>query len=330
MLLLLLHLHQRSVRKQRLLRNRLRNLSRGDRNLVHSGFGKGRGSTRPKGYKHRKPRDLHEFLMKNDRRALSLMVGLSIEHLNQVLRETTYLAPIFDEQYPALNHNNKIILALHWLKQYPPLSSLSAMFQIGISLVSSILAQVLPPLADHYRTYIPNALPDNPPSSTLSNLIVAAVDGTLHKVRRPSTGQATDYNGHYKRHGLCTHLLVDFNGQILALKTMIRGKIHDALAASHNDLFRRIMVGKFAIGDTAFSGIDHVVAGFKQKQIKTDAQRIFDTISRQDQGIVERVNGAIKSCVALDKHTSFRHSRDKLLYALFIAAGLHNWKLERQ
>ena len=64
------------------------------------------------------------------------------------------------------------------------------------------------------------------------------------------------WNRHYKRHSMLTHLLVTMDGKIAALVPNIPGVAHDALVATKNDCFRRVL-GKQFVAD---SGVSNVVA----------------------------------------------------------------------
>jgi len=60
---------------------------------------------------------------------------------------------------------------------------------------------------------------------------------------------------------MLTHLLVDFQGYIVAVTTNVLGQIHDANAAQHNKLFKQVLKDKFALGDPGYNGVPYVVAG---------------------------------------------------------------------
>jgi hypothetical protein len=70
---------------------------------------------------------------------------------------------------------------------------------------------------------------------------VVIIDGTLHATRKPAHRQHLAYSGHYKMHGMLTHLLIDFDGFIISLETNILGSVHDLHAAMHNYHFPKIL-----------------------------------------------------------------------------------------
>ena len=54
---------------------------------------------------------------------------------------------------------------------------------------------------------------------------------------------------------MMTHLLVTMDGEIAAFVTNIPGVAHDALVATYNDCFRRVLGKQFAVADTGYSGL---------------------------------------------------------------------------
>lgn len=161
---------------------------------------------------------------------------------------------------------------------------LSMLFGVSKSLVSQLVIRGLPLLASHFLSFIPNKI-ENPRRSSLSSSIVAIIDSTIHATTKPRSLQHLHYNEHYKRHGMITHLLVDFDGYIIAVRTNVLGIVHDANDAQHNNQFKTILNGNYALGDPGFAGVPYVVAGLKTNQINGPGARIFDTISREEQSL---------------------------------------------
>jgi hypothetical protein len=133
---------------------------------------------------------------------------------------------------------------------------------------------------------------------------------------------------------MMTHLLVDFDGFIVALQTNVAGRIHDSNAARHNKLFKKILSGggkkKFALGDPGYAGVEWVVSGFKTNQLKDlPGREKFDDVSRSEQAQVEHVNNFIKKCKVLSKSHIFVHSREKHIACVFIVCGWYNFMKER-
>lgn len=80
------------------------------------------------------------------------------------------------------------------------------------------------------------------------------------------SNQSLLYNGHYKTHGWLSQIIVDYDGLIIAYKTMIPGKVHDSLSATYNKLFKSIVKNNLALGDPGFQGVGYVMVGYKKKR----------------------------------------------------------------
>lgn len=220
---------------------------------------------------------------------------------------------------------NKLLLIFIWLVKYPDYSVLCQIFGTSTTVVSSILHNTLPYLVDHFIQFIPGRLSGTEPTSHLSPLIKCVIDATIHPIRRPSIDQYLYYNGNYETHGILTHLLVDFDANIIALSTNVLGHMHDATSARHNTHFKEIMTGCYALGDPGYGGVPYVVAGFKSNQVHTEADRTFDRISRSEQVVVEHVNAFLKQVEVLSKRSKFEHEISMLVSAVFIVCGWYNF-----
>ena len=292
-------------------------------------FGCGRGRNRRRKTCYQDPVPVYSRLIQAQRLLLfETLVRMKLEDFDCLFKEI-YRRENF-KRAAALSPRtlpvDQLLLTLIWVFHYPTYSNLSLQFGLSSPKVAFIIEKILLELAEYFRDYVPNSLGEEPMTSSLSNQIVAVVDGTIHKVSKPGAFQSRMWNGHYKRHGMMTHLLVTMDGKIAAFVTNIPGVVHDALVATYNDCFRRVLGKQFAVADTGYSGISNVVAGLKGP-LDTYGKRAFDRISRKEQAIVENVNCWLKKAVTLDKSTNFRHGNEKLYLCVFICCGLHNWKI---
>ncbi len=141
--------------------------------------------------------------------------------------------------------------------------------------------------------------------------------------------QYRTWNEHYHFHATQSLIVVDFRGKIISVVTNIDGFVHDSKSASLSPTLRD-SVGRstYVLGDTGFQGVDYVVSGLKNNQIKSLAEKKFDKLSRSEQVIVEHVNNFIKKCVSINKSDVFKHSRVHLTACVHICCGLYNWMLE--
>jgi hypothetical protein len=211
--------------------------------------------------------------------------------------------------------------------QYPRYAVLGELFGISIRTVSVLITAALPLLANHFLSYIPENI-DSDTTSHLSNNIIAIVDPTIHPTRKPASKQHLWWNGHYKTHGVLTHLLLDFDGFIASITTNVKGHSHDSNASQYNTPFQLILGKKFALGDPGFQGLSWVVPGFKPSHVNTRAEEVFDDISRTEQAPIEHVNNFIKKSATISKLGKFIHGHEKLAACVFIVCGWYNRKRE--
>jgi hypothetical protein len=226
-----------------------------------------------------------------------------------------------------LTFENKILLVFLWIVKYVDYSVLSFLFGTTKSVVSMLIDCLLPRLASHFISYISNEVQSNTTSS-LSTNIVAVIDSTIHATRKPSLNQHLSYSDHYKRHGMMTTLLVDFDGYIICLNTGGKARMHDSMSSVFMHNFRRILGRRYALGDPGYAGVDYVVSGFKTNQLINEERRVFDRISRTEQVVIEHVNNFIKTCHSLSKSNQFHHSTEKHVAIVFVVSGWYNWMKE--
>jgi hypothetical protein len=223
-----------------------------------------------------------------------------------------------------LSFENKTLLLFIWIIEYPSFGILATMFQCSSAVISTLIKNALPYLVDFFVGFIPNSV-ESAVTSCLSESIIAVVDGTVHKIRRPSIDQHRTFNGHYQMHCTSSILPVDFDSTIVSVATNFDGSVLDCVALKHCNMLQQVLVDKFAIGDPGFAGSENVISGLKSNQVKSVGQIMFDRISRQEQVCIEAVNGFIKKCVSISKTHQFTHSRWHLTCCVFICCGLYNF-----
>lgn len=226
----------------------------------------------------------------------------------------------------SMSFENKVLITMMFVIQYKGNKTLALEFNCSEFYISKVVDELLIILAEFFLQYVPNELTSNT-HSKLHTSIRAVIDNTIHKTRKPIKGQRLQYNGHYTMHGRLTQLLVDYDGKIIAFKTMIPGKVHDNLSAVYNKEFASILKKYLCIGDTAFNQVQYAVAGYQRCRLDTPEKRVFDAISRSEQVVIENVNKFIKDCKSIDKDTSFKHGDEKLLLCVCFGIGFYNMKL---
>ena len=123
-----------------------------------------------------------------------------------------------------LDVRNRVLLVFIWLRQYLKLHVLAYIFGISKSAVAEEIYHVVPILFTNYRRYIKwhsirqwsqflDTFPNFPNA-------VGMIDGTIHRIRRPSGPfQAEFYSGDKRCHFLSSQVIVDANGLIVLLMT---------------------------------------------------------------------------------------------------------------
>ncbi len=167
-------------------------------------FGVGRGQgprmrrRSPKAYRAR-------AIARFDPNRVQGLVHCSPHEFNDLMEELLYLKAKLRSTARHMKFKDKLFLVFIWIMHYPAYSLLSHIFGVSQRTVSTLITFLLP-LVEFFISFIPETLEDDARCSVLSNFIVAIVDSTIHPTRKPSSGQHLYWNGHYKTHGILTHL----------------------------------------------------------------------------------------------------------------------------
>lgn len=124
---------------------------------------------------------------------------------------------------------------------------------------------------------------------------------------------------------MMTTLLVDFDARISSVVTNGKSILHDSMASFFMRGMAKVLGSKYALADTGYSKVPFVVCGFTSNLVNSDERRTFDTVSREEQKVVEHVNNFIKKCKVLSKRNQFIHSRDMHVCCVFLVCGWYNW-----
>lgn len=123
-----------------------------------------------------------------------------------------------------LDVRNRVLLVFIWLRQYLKLHVLAYIFGISKSTAAEEIYHVVPILFINYRHYIKwhsirqwEQFLDTFPSFPNA---VGMIDGTIHRIRRPSGPlQAEFYRGDKRCHFMSSQVIVDADGLIVLLVT---------------------------------------------------------------------------------------------------------------
>jgi len=290
------------------------------------GLGKGAKGHRRKMFCRLRPIDLWDQLKdRNDDESFQRLTRMYISEFEDLSNDLLYLRNRFSTKAVNLTFENKVLLFFIWLVKYVDYSVLSTLFGVSKAVIGVLIEDMLPLISSHFLNEIPDEVITDTTSS-LSSKIIGVIDSTIHATQKPSKNQHLYYSDHYKRHGMMTTLLVDFDGFIISVSTGGMARLHDSMSSNFMPDFRRIVGAKhFALGDPGYAGVDYVVSGFKSNQLVNPQCRSFDAISRTEQVVIEHVNNFIKSCRVLSKSNQFHHSREKHINCVFIVTGWYNW-----
>lgn len=156
-----------------------------------------------------------------------------MESFRGILRDLDpqLLSPMGNAQ--ALSTQNKLLLVLMWLKQYPSYEVLGSMFNISNATVHRMVYQTLPVLWQYFRSVIqwPTIAEWNTMRGNWDNFIngLGSIDGTLHPIRRPDVeDQRIFYSGHGHKHCISTQVLIDNQRNIRYIHSGFTGHMNDA------------------------------------------------------------------------------------------------------
>jgi hypothetical protein len=306
-----------------------------ERKLHDKSFGIGRGSPGRKRGVRQKTSLHHQGIWKRiekykDDIRLCDLVHLSVsQFLDLVLRLKEADLHLKLKGYASqLVFEDKVILFLHWMVQYPHYSTLTVTYGISGPVISHFLQKALPHFVAYFSTWVKNEFDKVLVKSHLSPHIIGIIDGTVHRIRRPSLDQHLWWNENYHFHAVHSLFIVDFTGKIVAVQTGIPGSFHDSTAARYAKKFKALLTPNLVIGDPGFQGVNYVVAGYKINQLTSDAHKEFDRISRSEQVKIEHVNNFVKKCASLSKLSTFHHNREALAGLVVVGTGWYNYMLE--
>lgn len=222
---------------------------------------------------------------------------------------------------------NKIVLFFIFLHTGCHISTLSNIFNISINVSDKILYEMSSYVWKFLSSEIPNSPTTSNKHSCLDSHIKYVVDGTITRIYRPLKEQHRFFRGDKKCHFINTHLLIDFDGKIIAVATGFAGHLPDNFVKNCS-LFQNILDSdqSLALGDHGYCNVPFVVAGLDKTQLNTLGAIVFDYISREEQRKVEHANSFVKKNFSISKMGTFRGRFELLVPCVMISCALVNWK----
>lgn len=296
-------------------------------------------------------------------RQFQRLTGLSVEAFDALVRSFT---PLWAEaerkrlshsrrqraigggrRYTLTTPEDKLLLALVFLRLYPTYEVLGLFFSLHLSNVDRLLRKVLPILQEATSTaiHLPKRtrLPGGKRLSTIEDFFTlfpelrdVIVDATEQPTRRPKNGreQRAHFSGKRRRHTLKTQLLVNrVTGVILHVSHTAPGSVHDKTLLERSRLLTALPDGTIVRGDLGYLGTarDHPRLDIRlpRRKWRGRPRRLADV--RRNRSLARQrivVEHAIRRCkifrVLADVYRQARERYNPLFRAV---AGLANLRL---
>lgn len=165
---------------------------------------------------------------------------------------------------PLLKMQDQLLLAVVWLRKYPTNEVLGFLFGVSDSVVSRLVKEWVPLLAqagkDHMRMPDPGRKHRRQLDELLSELpeLGVVIDSFEQGVQRPPTREEADnwYSGKKRRHTIKSQVGVDRNsGEIVDVSESVKGRTSDITLLKGSQLVERLPHGVSGEGDLAYVGI---------------------------------------------------------------------------
>ena len=253
---------------------------------------------------------------------------------------------------PKLAPRDQLLLVVVWLRQYPTHEVLGFLFGVSDSVVSRLVARLVPVLAQAGRDTMRMPDPGRKHRRDLDALLQhlpalgVVIDSFEQPVQRPQTRAEADrwYSGKKKRHTIKSQVSVDrHTGAIVEVAESVRGPTADITLLKQSRLLERLPPDVSAEGDLAYVGIakehpqglgftprrkprgkdKHRERGHEQELSPED--RAYNRAFARSRLIVEHTIGRLRHYQALAAPD--RHHREGHTERVTAVAGLVNRQL---
>ena len=128
---------------------------------------------------------------------------------------------------------NRVLMVVIWLRMYPQMSMLSALFMVSHTTIEREIRFLLPMLWSYFRHLVrwptPEQWLDMAHDWEHFPGAIGAIDGTRHEIQRPQTEpQQHFYSGHCKYHNFSTQIIMDSRGNIVYIQSGFLGHNNDS------------------------------------------------------------------------------------------------------
>ena len=120
----------------------------------------------------------------------------------------------------SLSIHNRVLLFMVWLRTYPSFHMLASIFNVSVSAVQNEITWMFKPFEDKIIRFVkwPSLQEWRDKYGSWQNIKCAmgAIDGTSHRINRPSTEpQEQYYSGYRNCHAIHTQIVTDNDGVII-------------------------------------------------------------------------------------------------------------------
>ena len=286
--------------------------------------------------------------------ALRSMTGLTVPEFDRLLQEVTpryaaaeaaRLARPNRKRRPGggrhyeLTLEDRLLLALVWLRVYPTYEVLGLLFELDKSAISRNLARMLLvlreitatalswPAAKQRKRQWAELMADFPD-------VEAIFDATEQRIQRPQGREAQKpyYSGKKKAHTLKTQVKVTPEGGLAEVSASVPGAVHDLTLLRESGALDRLEEGA-AMFDSGYQGVKkdaperslyHPFRASRGHPL-TEEQKEWNRLLSQYRIKVEHTLAQLKVYEALNQ--VYRHPRDRYNDIFLIVAGLTNRRL---
>ncbi|KAJ5068379.1 thap domain protein [Anaeramoeba ignava] len=286
--------------------------------------------------------DLFEYIYPNEK-LITIFTGLEKVHLDLIFDRIRKLPPEKIQKYHLLdspgkqgkkvNLNNRILLALIFLRYALPFEFLAALCKITKGTISKYFKKILPAIKEVLEDCI--NWPNNQEliknelywrKKQLPN-VIGVIDGTDHPRPRVKAMESIFWSIKRGYSSIKSIVVCDHLGKIIFFETGFPGATSDSRAVEESGLSKQLKEYR-VLGDKAFSH-EYAVVPLKnsKKRVFTDQEKERNAIINQYRSIIENVFSVLKRF----RVTSVKVQCDLILHqaCLWIVASLYNLKIQK-
>ena len=254
------------------------------------------------------------------------LTGESVESFRRIVQDVGPVMSMYTRQRQPrvrnstfkLNEMNRILLLIIWLKMYPEISMLSALFMVSPTTIEREIRFLLPMLWTYFRNLVQWPTPEQ--WMEMRNNWehfpggVAAIDGTRHEIQRPQTEpQQQFYSGHCRYHNFSTQIVMDNRGSIVFIQSGFLGHNNDSaqlqmMPRIGNGEELHLPAGLYILADKGYPCEYPFLTPWRERDVARDERRkLFNLELRRMRVRIEHCIRRVKEYGAVNQ--LWRHER---------------------